>query len=126
MKRCWIGAGLLLVLLATGIYSTWRMQHCQEPMIQEVLRAGELARQGDWEAAEGHAHQAQAEWDRCWGLSAALTDHEPMEQVNAMFAQLEVYATAQETVNYAVLCAQLGSELDAISDAHRVVWWNLL
>lgn len=126
MKRSWIGAGLLLVLLLVGICSTWRMQRCQEPMAENIRRAGTLAAQNDWAGAESCAAQTRQAWEKCWDVSAALTDHEPMEEVDALFETLEVYAGARDGLNYAALCAQLGSMLEAMGEAHSFRLRNLL
>lgn len=126
MKRFWIGVTLLVVLMAVGIFATWGINHCHDPIAQEIRRAGEAAWQENWEQAETLAAHAQKGWKKYWNLSASLSDHEPMERIDGLFAQLEVYGQARERVNYAAVCAQLGEELEAIGDAHSFVWWNLL
>ncbi len=126
MKRCWIGLGLLLLLLAAGALSTWRMGSFQKPIIAQVEASQTLAGQGDWDGAEAAVQSAQAQWEQGWGLSAALTDHAPMEQIDVLFAQLQVYAHARETAEYQALCAQVAVQLESMGDAHVPTWWNLL
>lgn len=126
MKRCWIGVGLLVLLLGVGIFSTWQMQRSHDPMAESLEQACAMAEAGRWDAAQNYVNQAKKKWDDNWGLSASFADHEPMEQINALFAQLEVCGKYKETVSYCLLCAQLREELEAMGEAHRFVWWNLL
>ncbi len=126
MKRCWIGAGLLLVLLLGGIFSSWWMGRHHSGISEEIDRAGSLAVAGDLEQAQDTARLAKRRWDRHWGMSASLTDHEPMELVDSLFAQLETYGTTGNRVAFAGICAQLASELEALGDAQGLTWWNLL
>lgn len=126
MKRCWFGLGLLIVLLAGSIFVTWHMGRSHEPMAEAVTQAAERALTGDWGNAEALAGKARASWEKNWGISAAFADHEPMEEINGLFAQLEVYAASRDSLGYAAVCAQLRTALEAMGDAHGFVWWNLL
>lgn len=126
MKRCWIGLGLLIVLLAGSIAVTWRMGRCHEPMTEAVTQAAERALDGDWGNALSLTEKARASWEKSWGISAAFADHEPMEEINGLFAELEVYAKARDGTGYAAVCAQLRTALEAMGEAHGFVWWNLL
>lgn len=126
MKRCWIGVGLLLCLLGIGIFSTWQMGRSHDPMAGDIRQAASLAEAGQWELAENYVNQAKQNWEKNWGFSASLADHEPMERINALFSQLEVCIRCREKLSFSLLCAQLEEELGAMGEAHRFVWWNLL
>lgn len=126
MKRCWIGVSLLVLLLGGGIFSTWQMQRSHDPMAEYLNRACAMAETGQWEIALDYVNRSMQKWEDNWGFSAAFADHEPMERINALFAQLEVCGRNRETVSYCLLCAQLREELEAMGEAHRFVWWNLL
>lgn len=126
MKRSWIGVGLLVFLLACGLFITWQMQKIHDPMAEDLKLASDQAEAGQWENAESYVNLAKQKWDRNWGFSAAMADHEPMERINALFSQLEVCGKAREKVSFRLLCAQLQEELEAMGEAHRFIWWNLL
>lgn len=126
MKRSWIGAVLLVVLLAVGIFSTWQMQRSHGPMAEDIRQARVMAQAGQWEMAEECVSRAKRGWEKSWGISASFSDHEPMERINALFAQLEVCGGIRETASYCLICAQLQQELEAMGETHRFVWWNLL
>ena len=125
MKRSILGLIMLLVLLTAGIFTTSYMQSCHEGVLRPLEVAAEAAEAGNWQQAEDALRTAEEMWEQKWGITAALSDHEPMEKINDLFAQLEVYAQAQDSFAFRAVCARLGKALDAIGEAHSVAWWNL-
>ena len=125
MKRSKFGFGLLLALLILGLVSTWAIIRSTAPITETLRRAGERGFLGDWDDAMASMAEAKGCWEKTYPLCASLTDHEPMEDINSLFAQLEVYARERDSVGFRVLCARLAEALDAIGEAHSVAWWNL-
>lgn len=109
MKRLWVGILLLLVLLAGTLAVTVAMDRIYAPMV-EALEAGDL------EAAEER-------YGRWRDLTAAFADHGPMEEMDALFARVEICKDDQERK---ALCAELAQRAKAMSNAHSPTWWNLL
>lgn len=126
MKRCWIGGALLLILLILGLLATWGLARCHTEVAREAELAAQAAMEEDWDRASILADQARQRWERCWGISAALSDHGVMENINGLFAQLEVYGRAGDRVAFAAVCAQLGQQARTIADAQSLQWWNIL
>ncbi len=126
MKRCRVGAWLLAALLVIGLLSSWAMVKCCEPVGNAAAEAAAAALREDWDNAEALVGQARAQWKKYWGFCAAFADHEPMEDINGLFAQLEVYAQSRDPQNFAAVCAQLSEDTKAIGEAHSLKWWNLL
>ena len=90
MKRSWIGFVLLLVLLAGGIAATWGMAKCHEPIARDLENAAKTALQGDMAQGEVLMLQAREAWGRSRHLGACFADHTPMEEIDALFAEVEV------------------------------------
>ena len=90
MKRSWIGFILLLVLLAGGIAATWGMAKCHEPIARDLENAAKTALQGDMAQGEALMLQAREAWGRSRHLGACFADHTPMEEIDALFAEVEV------------------------------------
>ena len=126
MNRSKIGVWLLLILLILGAVSTWAMGRFSGPIQTQVAQAGDAALVGDWEKAEALACQARERWEKYRDFCAALADHEPMENIDGLFAQLEVYRQIRDGENFATVCAQLSQDTKAIGEAHSLTWWNLL
>lgn len=126
MKRLWLGVGILVGLLLLGFLTTWFMVWIHEPLGAELAKAEELARTGDWEEAVKVAHQARQRWEHYRSISAAVTDHAPMEQIDALFLELETYIQQREQVHFCAVCAQLSGWVEAVADAQRITWWSVL
>ena len=126
MKRIWIGIVLLAVLLAAGFWLSGFMKEAHLPAAQDLQRAGELALEEQWGPAQAFAKRGQDLWKKKWPVTAAIADHEPMDEIDALFAQLKIYAAAKEELAYSATCAHLASLLEAMSHSHSCNWWNLM
>lgn len=126
MKRGWIGLGLLVVLLVIGLLVTWHMGKSHAGMAADLDRAAGYALMENWEQATFYAQKAKNDWEKGWRFSAAFADHEPMENIDSLLAQLLTYASARDEISFAAVCAQLARQIDAVGDAHGLTWWNLL
>ena len=126
MRRSWIGFALLLVLLAGGIAATLGMRKCHEPIARELADAAEQTMHGDWGQAQALLRRARSDWGRSRRFAACFADHTPMEEIDALFAQAEVYAAAREEAEFAARCAELSKRMEAMGNAHGAQWWNVL
>ena len=125
MRRFWFGVALLLAMLGLGILVTRSMAGIHEPIGKTLQEAGELASGGDWMAAETIFRQARDRWERYRELTAVVTDHTPMEQIDSTFRQLEVYL-GQKNSLFCAGCAELSAWVEAVADAQAVTWWSVL
>lgn len=126
MKRCWFGLILLLVLLLGCAWSSGYMSKVHSPLSETAMEAADFALEGDWGNAMTLTGRIRTQWENRWGIVAAFADHEPMEQINSLFAQLEIYAAAGDRVGYAAVCAALSAAMDAMADGGSFTWWNFL
>ena len=126
MKRIWIGVVLLGALLIGGIGTGEFMERAQTSVARDVQRAGELALEGEWTLAQALVKRGQDRWEEKWPVTAAIADHEPMDEIDALFAQLETYGKTRDPAAYSAICGHLGSLLEALSQGHRCKWWNLM
>lgn len=126
MKRMWIGMGILLVILAISLTVAWVVEQVQKPITETLTLAADCAGTGNWEEAETLCREAKSRWDKHWHFDAAVADHEPMEEIDALFAELEVFCHLGEAEDFASLCARLSRLTQAMADAHKLNWWNLL
>ena len=124
--RTWIGAGILVLLLGIGIFFTFYTAETQEQIAQTLSESREAAAVGHWEKAAGKCFQARSLWEKHQKATAAVVDHEPMEEVEALFAQLEIYLKARDPVSYCSCCASLEVFAKAIGESHSISWWSLL
>lgn len=126
MKRLWIGTALLAVFLVLGILLGLWMCQTHDALSLTLDRACRLAAEERLSEAAALARDAYADWQNCRKATAALADHTPMEEIDDLFRELEVYVQMDEPVHYAATCAQLSAKLRAMGESHSISWWNLL
>lgn len=126
MRRFWIGVGLLLGMLVLGIFVTESMAGIHEPIGKTLLEAGDLAFEEDWAGADAAFLQARGLWEQYREVTAVVTDHTPMEQIDAMFRRLEVYRQQRQADYFRSGCAELSACVEAVADAQAVNWWSIL
>ena len=126
MKRLWIGVGFLAAMLVIGIWITLAFSRLHIPISDALNQASEAAVAGDWEKATALTKSARADWEKFRGFTAAVADHEPLEEMDAMFAQLTVLAQQQETADFAATSAQLARLAQAMADSQSISWWNVV
>ena len=124
MKRSLFGFVLLAVLLLSCLGVTALMARLHEPIAETLTQAADLADR-DLTGAVALAEGAKAAWEEAEPLSACFADHNPMEEIDQEFAQLEVFAREGEAMAFAAACGSLAEKLQAMSDAHSLQWRNL-
>ena len=122
-RRFYLGVGLLVLILALGALTAWVIRENQLPAVQLLEQA---AVSEELEQGVALARQAKQLWQRSWKGVAAVADHTPMDEIDKLFAEMEVFARAKEDVHFSACCQQLASLLRAVSEAHAPTWWNFL
>ena len=88
MKRGWIGLALLVVLLASSLFTAKKMEEYHNDGAQMLTQAGTCALEENWAAARELAFQAMKQWQKHREFTAAFADHEPMEDVDCLFVDM--------------------------------------
>ena len=104
MPRGWLGAGILLLFLILGLVVMAAMDSAHLATGQMLEQAADKSLDGDMEGAATLAMAAKVRWERQHHSTAAVADHNPMDDVDRLFAQMEVYAQAQEAPHFAACC----------------------
>lgn len=125
MKRFWLGVGILAGMLVLGILVTHYAARVHEPIGKALLEAGEQALEGNWAEADAYFRQARSRWEDSRDLTAVVTDHTPMEQIDAMFRSLEVWRQQRQSARFSAGCAELSACVEAVADAQGVNWWSV-
>ena len=126
MIRGWFGLGILLVFLVLGFVTAGVVDHAHLPTEELLAQAAEKVLDGDFEAGVALGKEAKSRWDRHWNGTATVADHSPMDDIDALFAEMEVYAQAKEEPHFATCCQELSQRIQAVAGAHRFSWWNIL
>lgn len=126
MKRIWLGIGILSLFLALGLWSSYSAAKLHDPLAHDLEKAARSALSGDLEAGKAQAKEAKEQWESQWHKSAILADHTPMDEIDGLFARLEVFSQTENTEAFAACCQQLSKLISATAEAHSLTWWNIL
>lgn len=126
MARGWLGIGILIAFLALGFVTAGAMDNAHLPTQELLAQAAEKTLNGDFEGAVALGVEAKTRWDRHWNGTATVADHSPMDDVDALFAEMVIYAEAKEEPHFAAVCKELSQRIQAVAGAHRFSWWNIL
>ena len=126
MKRLYIGITILLFFLVAGILLTCSFRRIHAPLAQTLENASQAAMDGNWENALSLAESARGRWETYRNFTAAVADHEPLEEMDALFSQLTVYGKLRLHVEFADICAKLSQMAAAMEESQKLTWWTML
>ena len=119
MSRFRIGVGLLTVLLAVCLWSQLRMARIQKPIAASVAQAEEFAARGDWFSATQTIQSARESWEKRRTFLSALADHQPLEDIECLFAMLQAYGEEQDEAEFRSACLDLNRRILAVKEAQE-------
>ena len=126
MKRCWLGFGLLLVLLVVALVVTAMMTRIHRDMELDLQQSADCALLGQWEDVQLFLRRARRTWTKWERFRSCFADQTPVEDIDAALETLEVYRQARDATAYRAACVHLARQVAALGEAHKPVWWNLL
>jgi hypothetical protein len=126
MNRLWLGVAILLLLMGIGILIGTASKDTHQQISDMLTDAARAAEAGDWIGANRAFFRAKQQWQRHRPGTAAVADHEPMEEIDRHFAQTEVYLTFHRQTDFCAGCRGLSVLTKAMGEAQSVSWWSLL
>ena len=126
MKRLWIGVALLAVLLIGGIGSTIAIEHFHHSLAQRLDSTAAAALEEDWPRAQALLRQCRNRWLHCRNFVAAGVSHEPIEEIDNLYDQLDIYLRRRDSMGFALCCRTLRHRTADLGEAQSINWWNLL
>ena len=119
MSRFRIGVGLLIVLLAVCVFSQVRMAGIQKPIAEQIARAEEYGAREEWTHAASAVADARQSWEDHRTFVAALADHQPLEDIECLFAMLVSYADQRDATEFRAACRDLNRRILAVKEAQE-------
>jgi len=126
MGRGWLGVVILAVFLVGGVVAAAEMSNAHLPTVALLQQASEKTINGDFGQGILLGMEAKDRWEHGWNGTATMADHSPMDDVDALFGEMEVYAITGEEPHFAACCAELAKRIEAVAEAHTFSWWNIL
>lgn len=119
MSRFRIGLGLLIVLFGVCLFSQLRMAAIQNPIAQQIGQAEKYAAREDWVKAAATAADARTAWEEHRTFVSALADHQPLEDIECLFAMLDTYAEKRDETEFRAACQDLKRRILAVKEAQE-------
>lgn len=126
MKHLWFGAGLLAALFVACVLLSGPLENAHHIPAGDLEKAADAAVKEDWDLASALCIRARKHWESHRNLTAALSRHDPIDQINAGFAALDRYAVCRDAEAFSAACSQLAVQLRSLPQSHSFRWWNLL
>ena len=126
MARFYLGVFILLLFLVLGLWIGHTLEDIHTEIASTLEVAADAALSGDFEKAENLAASAKKDWEKSWHGSATVADHEPMDEIDGLLAQLPCFSRSHNWGDFAACCTRCSLLVQAISEAHSLTWWNLL
>ena len=126
MKHLWFGAGLLALLLAVSLWLGGGPEDRHQSAVKDLEKASDAALDGDWDLAEALYIRAEKHWNKYRNLSAVLTHHNLIDQIDIGFSMLADYSRCRDTAPFAATCSQIALQLRSLPQSHAFSWQNLL
>ena len=125
-KRFFGGIGILVVFLLLGFWTAGLVGKANKTVEQALNQAVRAVEAGDFSLGTELAGLAKEKWQSAWKGIASVADHNPMDEIDGLFSQMEFYARTGAKREFGACCARIGELVRAISDEHRLTWWNLM
>ena len=126
MKRLWIAAGLLGVLLGVSLTNTWYAQRLTGGMEEQLRQAQTCSEQGDWVRAEALTRRAYEDWQDNHFYFHTLMRHSDTDQVLRGFRAVLEYLRLQEPDQYNAANADLIAQLELLAEMEQATVVNVL
>ena len=121
--KFYLGLGLLLGLLVFCLCMGNHTRKDISPVEEKAKEALQQAQAGDFTKAAESIQIASRLWDGRRNRLAALSDHDPIDDIDILFQQLPDTGNAPD---FLTNCQKLLLLLDSISQDHTLHWWNFL
>lgn len=126
MKHVWAGAVLLTALLCAGLLLNTGLQRMNGALPGELKKAAEASLKENWEQADELTETVRSRWEKNREITASLTDHALLEEVDCLFSELAVYRKQRLGSEYAAVCMCLARRIEAVLESQSLRWWHLL
>ena len=125
-KRFYLGMGILVLFLALAIWTATAMEQAMRPIQIQLEQAAQMGLGENPSNGSLLAQDAKDAWFDLRKRIAAVADHTPMEEVDGLFAELEVYARSGDMAHFSACCNRIRILAEALAEAHAFSLQTLL
>ncbi len=125
MKRLWIAAGLLVMLLLASLGNAYYARELTGGMTDRLGEALTLAQAERWEEAEALTRQVYRDWERHHTYFHTTMRHSDTDQVLRAFRAVMEYLAIKEMDQYAAANADLVTQLELLAEMEQPSFVNV-
>jgi len=126
MKRAWIAACLLLIILAGTLAHSVYLTGFTQELSGLLEKAEDYAESGDWATASDYNQKAHRLWEERGVYLHLLLRHEDTDEIYMSFHEVEEFLECQEAGEYSAANAKLIAQLFLLSEAEQLNLKNVL
>ena len=126
MKRLYIAAALLALLLGLSLVNGWYSERLTGEMREQLRQAQRLAEEEDWGRAEDVTRQVYEDWQNRHFYFHTTMRHSDTDQVLRAFRQVLEYLRVQEPDQYNAANADLMAQLELLAEMEQASVVNVL
>ena len=118
MKHCWIACGVFALCLAVGLCSVFYVRASGAQTNEKLTASVRQAEREEYEAAAAFLEQAREIWEGRETWLGIFLHHEEVDEVVALFAQLEQFVKLGDQDDYLAACQELIARIEqTLTDA---------
>ena len=114
MKHCWIACGVFALCLAVGLCSVLYVRTSGEQTNEKLTASVRQAEREEYAAAAASLEQAREIWEGRETWLGIFLHHEEVDEVIALFAQIEQFIRLEDLDDYLAACHELTARLEHI------------
>ena len=126
MKRLWIAAALLVLLLGISLANAWYADSLTRGLAQQLEQAQQLAEQQQWEPARRLTQQVYESWNGHHFYLHSVLRHSDTDEILRTFRCVLQYLYLEEMDQYAAANADLISQLELLAEMEQASLVNVL
>lgn len=126
MKRLWIAAALLLLMLGGTLGNAWYLSGIVDGYEQYLTTAQDMAGRGAWEQAIQLTEQVYQDWQDRDFYFHVLMRHVDTDAVYLTFQEVQEYLKLEEMDQYAAANAKLVAQLGLLAEMEQLTLENVL
>lgn len=126
MRRLWISAGILVLLLAGSLLNAWYARELTASMGERLDQAQQMARQGQWAQALEQTEEVYKQWESLHFYLHSTMRHSDTDQILRGFRTVMEYLKLQEPDQYNAANADLITMLELLGEMEQPSVVNVL
>lgn len=125
MKRAWISAAILAVLIAVLSANAVHLDRTVAPLAAELGAASEAVRTGDWDGAQARIDAVQARWTAERRYLHLVQCHDAVGEVATHLEEAGAYLTVRDAGACRAALAQATGKMETLRESEGLTLENL-